>query len=100
MPIFLPNEQAPTSPSQTNIVRLKQNAGNWRRPLSSDKNTALLLWLIKKFHQVRLSSGQDQEQIDRISKVLGWLMLDQYSNSLNFFFKNPWKVLKSYKRLL
>ena len=36
MPIFLPNEQAPTPPPppQTNIVRLKKNVDNWRRPLT------------------------------------------------------------------
>ena len=32
---------------------------------------------LKKFHQVRLSRGQDQEQVGRISKVLGWLVPDQ-----------------------
>ena len=38
LPIFLPNEQAPTlpppPPPQTNIVRLKQNADNWQPPLN------------------------------------------------------------------
>ena len=37
MPIFLPNEQAPTPPppqKKTNIVRLKKNVDNWRRPLT------------------------------------------------------------------
>ena len=33
---------------------------------------------LKKLHQVKLSRGQDQEQADRISKVLGWLVPDQW----------------------
>ena len=52
-----------------------------REGLSDREGTVAIriqLYFYSKLHQVRLSCGQDQEQVDRFSKVLGWFVPDQW----------------------
>ena len=65
-------------PSQTNIVRLKQNAGNWRRPLSKVQP------LLKNIRSFRWRKGLENEKKKRFHRVKAWKWLYRDQNLLSY----------------